>query len=126
MNNEQKTCPLTTNANVSATPCCWFTQVIYPTKIAPKNPPSQVYHGITVAGFKLITAEVFVIKFRTNKQINPTVKLSNEPINGPPVCFPSRVFKIACIGSSAPVRNVRNIRKYRIEKSLAVSQFVNL
>src|SRR5215510_13722906 len=99
---------------------------MYPTKMAPKNPPSQIYHGVTMAGFKPTTADVFVIRFSTSKQISPTVKLNNDPISGPPVCLPSLVFKIACTGNNAPVNRVKNINKYFIEKILAVVNWVKL
>jgi hypothetical protein len=94
---------------------------MYPTKMEPKKPPSQIYQGVTASGLRDTIADVFITKFNTSKQINPTVKLSNDPINGPPVCLPNLVFNIACTGSIAPVSNVRNISKYFIGKILAVS-----
>ena len=38
----------------------------------------------------------------------------NDPINGPPICLPNLVFKIACTGISAPTINVINITRYRM------------
>jgi hypothetical protein len=111
---EQNICPLTTNANVSATPCCWLTHVMKPTNMAPNKPPNQIYQGATPAGRKLTTAFAFTTIFSNSKHIKPTEKLSKEPIKGPPVCLPSLVFRIAWTGSNAPVKSVRSSNKYFI------------
>src|SRR6476620_697855 len=94
--------------------------------MAPKNPPNQIYHGVTEAGFTCKTDEVFIQRFSANKQIRPTEKLSKEPISGPPVSLPNLVFNIACTGSNPPTTSVTNINKYLIGKNLTVSQFVKL
>jgi hypothetical protein len=58
-----------------------------------------------------------VARFSKNSAMRPTIKLNSDPINGPPVCLPNLVFKIAWKGSNAPMINVRNMSKYFIREN---------
>ena len=78
-----------------------------------------MYHGLTDAGFSPITFAGLRARFKSSKQINPTVKLSKDPIKGPPVCRPNLVFNIACTGITAPTISVRNINTNFMSRSLS-------